>query len=52
MRRIYGVPLILAVASLAGLVAALLTDGGIDLLWTAAVGLPLGVIAFKLRRLF
>jgi len=39
--RIFAIPLGLGTVSLAGLVAALLTDGPIDLLWTLAIAAPL-----------
>jgi hypothetical protein len=40
----------LAVVSAFGLVAALLTDGPFDLLWTAAVAVPLLIVGWKLRN--
>jgi len=46
--RIFAVPLALAGISLAGLVAALLTDGPIDLLWTLAIAVPLIAILIAL----
>jgi hypothetical protein len=46
---VYGIPLGLGVISAFGLVAALLTDGPFDYLWTVAVAVPLIAIAWKLR---
>lgn len=43
-------PLLLAVISVIGLVAALLTEGSIDLFWSILVSLPILVIALALRR--
>jgi len=42
---IFRVPLLLAAVSGFGLIAALLVDGPADLLWAAAVAVPLGVVA-------
>lgn len=42
--RIFSIPLALAAISLAGPVAALLTDGPIDPLWTPAIAVPLTTI--------
>lgn len=48
--RIFRTPLALAIVSLLGLVAALLVDGPLDYLWSLAVAVPPGVIAFHLAR--
>lgn len=47
---IFAVPALLAIASLIGLVAALLTDGPLDLLWSAIVAVPLLVIGWMLIK--
>jgi hypothetical protein len=47
--HIYRIPVVLALIAAFGLIAALLTDGPMDLLWTAAVAIPLLVILWKLR---
>lgn len=41
---IFVVPALLALISAIGLVAALLTDGSLDLLWSAAVAAPILVV--------
>lgn len=43
MSRVYAVPLLLAVASLIGLIAALIGDGVWDAVSWAALGAPLAV---------
>jgi hypothetical protein len=43
--RILRMPLLLAVVSIVGLVAALLAAGAADVAWTAAAAFPLLVIA-------
>jgi len=48
--RIFAIPLLLAVLSGFGLVAALLVDGPLDLLWTLAIAAPLAAIAWATRR--
>lgn len=48
--RVYRAPLALAAISFAGLVGALLIDGLADLLWSAAVAVPLAVIAWRTLR--
>jgi hypothetical protein len=45
---IYRAPLALGLISGGGLVAALLTDGAIDGLWTLTVALPLLVAGWKI----
>ena len=45
---IYAIPLVLAAVSTLGLIAALLTDGPLDALWTAAIAVPILVIGWKL----
>lgn len=47
---IFAVPALLAIASLIGLVAALLTDGPLDLLWSAIVAVPFLVIGWMLTK--
>lgn len=41
----FGAPLALALISLAGLIGALLAEGGVDLIFTLAVAVPLMTIA-------
>ncbi len=48
--RTFRAPLALAIVSLFGLIAALLVDGPVDLLWSLAVAVPLAVIAWLLAR--
>lgn len=48
--RTFRVPLLLGLVSFFGLVAALLVDGPLDLLWSLAVAVPLAVIAWMLAR--
>jgi hypothetical protein len=48
--RTFRAPLVLAVVSLLGLIAALLVDGPVDILWSLAVAVPLAVIAWALGR--
>ncbi|MBA2124726.1 hypothetical protein DLM45_00590 [Hyphomicrobium methylovorum] len=50
LRQIFAVPLLLAIVSGVGLVAALLEDGVQDYFWSAAVGLPLAAIAWHVWR--
>lgn len=49
---IFVVPVLLALISTTGLVAALLTDGPLDLLWSVAVAVPilLSIWALCVRR--
>jgi hypothetical protein len=47
---IFAVPALLAVASLIGLIAALLTDGPLDLLWSAIVAVPLFEVVRRLIK--
>lgn len=47
---IYRMPILLAIISLVGLVAALMVEGPIDLLWTIAVAVPLFAIGIFLTR--
>lgn len=49
-RSIYRMPLLLAVISLFGLVAALMVEGPIDLMWTMAVAMPLFAIGIFMTR--
>jgi len=48
--RILAIPALLALASGFGLIATLLTEGGADILWTAAAALPLAAVVLALRR--
>jgi hypothetical protein len=48
--RIFEIPAALAAVSGFGLVAALLTDGAFDLLWTLAVAAPVIVAAWAAAR--
>jgi len=48
--RIFAIPLLLALVSGVGLVAALLVDGPLDLLWSLAVATPLLAVARAARR--
>jgi hypothetical protein len=48
--RIFAIPLLLAVVSGFGLVAALLVDGPLDMLWTLAVAAPILAAAWATRR--
>ena len=48
--RVFRTPLLLAVVSGVGLVAALLAEGGADALWTLAVAFPVLVIGWALFR--
>jgi len=50
LARIYGIPAVLAAASLAGLIAGLNGDGLFDLAAWIGVGLPLIAIAAAWRR--
>jgi hypothetical protein len=50
MLKIFGIPAALAVASAVGLVAALLWDGGRELLALAAAALPLAALALAIQR--
>jgi hypothetical protein len=43
MRRVFGMPLLLALISLVGLVSALLGDGAWDALSWLALGIPVAV---------
>lgn len=47
---IFAVPALLAGASVAGLILALLTDGPLDLLWSMVVAAPLLAIGQSLIR--
>lgn len=49
-RRIFRAPLALAVASLIGLIAALIFDGTIDAIWNLMIALPLIVILIYWAR--
>lgn len=49
-RRVWGAPLLLAGSSLAGLVLALLGDGPWDAASWLALGVPVAVIAWCVRR--
>lgn len=46
---IFVIPTLLALISAIGLVAALLTDGPLDFLWSAAVAMPIMVVIWALR---
>jgi hypothetical protein len=48
--RIFAIPLLLAAMSGFGLVAALLVDGPLDMLWTLAVAAPILAAAWVMRR--
>lgn len=48
--KIFAIPLLLGVISLIGLIAALVFEGPVDILWGGAVAVPLGVIALCLVR--
>ena len=48
--RIFAIPLLLAVLSSVGLIAALLVDGPLDLLWTVAIAAPVLAVAWAMRR--
>ena len=50
LRRIFSMPLLLAVLSLIGLMSALLGDGWWDRLSWAALGLPLLIVVWRLCR--
>jgi hypothetical protein len=50
MRRIYGIPLLLAFVSAIGLLCALLGDGLFDILSWLALAAPLTVAALALMR--
>lgn len=49
LAAIFAVPMVIAVFSLVGLVAALLDDGVYDLLSWLALGVPVAVIFWSLR---
>jgi hypothetical protein len=48
--KIFRMPLLLAGVSIFGLLAALLVDGPLDLLWTLAVSAPLAAIVIHIAR--
>jgi hypothetical protein len=48
--QVFRAPLVVAAISLSGLIGALLIDGPADLLWSAAVALPLAVIVVLAPR--
>jgi hypothetical protein len=51
MRRVFGIPLLLAVGTLAGLLAALLGQGGLwHVLAWIMLGIPLALLAWCLMR--
>jgi hypothetical protein len=50
LRRIFGIPLMLGILSLVGLVAALLGDGIWDAVSWIALGTPLAVSAWAVMR--
>jgi hypothetical protein len=50
LSRIYRTPLLLGLVSLFGLIAALIVDGPTDLLWVAAVAVPLAAIGWAVTR--
>lgn len=51
-RHTFGVPTVLAILSLIGLIAALVGDGGLDFLSWATLGIPIAVMfwAYGKRR--
>lgn len=48
--RIFAVPAAIALASLVGLIAALLGDGAFDVVSWLALGVPLVVVAWAMRK--
>ncbi|HKU97358.1 MAG TPA: hypothetical protein VJR58_18875 [Vineibacter sp.] len=48
LRRIFGIPLVLAIATIIGLVSALLEDGVWDALSWVTLGLPMLVAAWAI----
>lgn len=49
-RRVFRVPLLLALVSGGGLIGALLREGVADTAWTVAVAVPLVVIGWSIAR--
>ncbi|MCH2558441.1 MAG: hypothetical protein MK005_14195 [Alcanivorax sp.] len=49
LRGIFAVPLLIALASLIGLVAALLGDGAMDALSWLGLGIPVAAVAWAMR---
>ena len=50
MLKVFGIPAALAITSVGGLVAALLWDGGRELLALCAAALPLVALAWAIQR--
>jgi len=49
-RSVFGAPLLIAIASIVGLISALLGDGYLDSISWAALTVPVVVIVWALRR--